>query len=81
VQVAHCGICHSDLHQVLNEWQNTKYPCMPGHEITGIVTEVGDSVSKFKVHRLSLSYSHWDLCKDQTNDLVQVETTLLNRPT
>lgn len=49
LQVAHCGICHSDLHQILNEWKNTKYPCLPGHEITGIVTEVGGSVSKFKV--------------------------------
>lgn len=58
LQVAHCGICHSDLHQVLNEWKNTKFPCLPGHEITGIVTEVGANVTKFKV-RLSL---HITLC-------------------
>jgi cinnamyl-alcohol dehydrogenase len=49
IQVAHCGMCHSDLHQVYDEWGNTKFPCLPGHEITGIVTEVGGSVSKFKV--------------------------------
>ncbi|KAG0626426.1 hypothetical protein M758_2G124900 [Ceratodon purpureus] len=48
-KVLHCGVCHSDLHQIRNEWKNSKYPMVPGHEIIGTVTEVGSSVSKFKV--------------------------------
>lgn len=48
IQVAYCGVCHSDLHQVYNEWKNTVFPVVPGHEIAGIVTAVGDKVTKFK---------------------------------
>ncbi|MDY8109476.1 NAD(P)-dependent alcohol dehydrogenase [Fulvimarina sp. 2208YS6-2-32] len=48
IDITHCGICHSDLHQVDNDWGNTIYPCVPGHEIAGIVTSVGDGVTKFK---------------------------------
>ena len=49
LDVLHCGVCHSDLHTARNEWQNTVYPSVPGHEIVGRVTAVGDLVSKFKV--------------------------------
>ncbi len=49
IDIAYCGICHSDLHQVRSEWAGTQYPCVPGHEIVGRVTVVGDHVSKFKV--------------------------------
>ncbi|WP_198971921.1 NAD(P)-dependent alcohol dehydrogenase [Xylophilus sp. ASV27] len=49
LDVLHCGVCHSDLHTARNEWHNTVYPTMPGHEIVGRVTAVGDLVSKFKV--------------------------------
>lgn len=51
IEVLYCGICHSDLHQVRNEWQNampTTYPCVPGHEIVGRAIRVGNSVRKFK---------------------------------
>jgi alcohol dehydrogenase (NADP+) len=51
IEILYCGICHSDLHQVRNEWSGampTVYPCVPGHEIVGRVTEVGSAVSKFK---------------------------------
>ena len=48
IKITHCGICHSDLHQVRNDWGNTTYPCVPGHEISGVVTAVGEGVSKFK---------------------------------
>ncbi|XP_059307368.1 8-hydroxygeraniol dehydrogenase-like [Lycium ferocissimum] len=48
-KVLYCGICHSDLHQLKNEWGNSKYPIVPGHEVVGIVTEVGSKVEKFKV--------------------------------
>ncbi|KAL1365475.1 hypothetical protein HN51_013495 [Arachis hypogaea] len=48
-KVLYCGICHSDLHMLKNEWGNSTYPLVPGHEIVGIVTEVGSKVEKFKV--------------------------------
>jgi uncharacterized zinc-type alcohol dehydrogenase-like protein len=49
IDIAYCGVCHSDLHQVRSEWDGTLYPCVPGHEIVGTVTAVGNEVSKFKV--------------------------------
>jgi uncharacterized zinc-type alcohol dehydrogenase-like protein len=48
IQILYCGVCHSDLHQARNEWQNTIYPCVPGHEIVGRVTSVGANVTRFK---------------------------------
>jgi alcohol dehydrogenase (NADP+) len=50
IEILFCGICHSDLHQVRNEWSvmPTVYPCIPGHEIVGRVTKVGFAVTKFK---------------------------------
>lgn len=50
IEILFCGICHSDLHQVRNEWSvmPTVYPCIPGHEIIGRVTHVGSAVTKFK---------------------------------
>src|SRR5215472_4365049 len=51
IEILYCGICHSDLHQVRNEWSGvmpTVYPCVPGHEIVGRVTKAGSAVSKFK---------------------------------
>jgi uncharacterized zinc-type alcohol dehydrogenase-like protein len=48
IAITHCGVCHSDLHQVRNEWRNTIYPCIPGHEIIGHVTSVGAQVTKYK---------------------------------
>jgi len=49
IDILYCGVCHSDLHQVRNDWHNTIYPCVPGHEIIGRVSEAGSRVSKFKV--------------------------------
>ncbi len=49
IDIAFCGICHSDLHTVRSEWPGTLYPCVPGHEIVGHVTAVGGDVGKFKV--------------------------------
>lgn len=49
IEIKYCGVCHSDLHTVRNEWYNAVYPCVPGHEIVGIVTAVGSHVKKFKV--------------------------------
>ena len=41
IQILHCGVCHSDLHTARNEWKNTLYPSVPGHEIVGRVVAVG----------------------------------------
>ena len=48
IEILYCGVCHSDLHQVRNEWHNTIYPCVPGHEIVGRVVKAGRDVNKFK---------------------------------
>ena len=55
IKILFCGICHSDLHQVRNEWNAmpTVYPCVPGHEIVGRVTKVGSAVTKFKTGDLA----------------------------
>jgi alcohol dehydrogenase (NADP+) len=47
IQILYCGVCHSDLHQARNEWKNTIYPCVPGHEIVGKVVQVGSAVTRF----------------------------------
>lgn len=48
IQIDYCGVCHSDIHQVRNDWGNSMYPVVPGHEIIGHVIEVGKKVTKFK---------------------------------
>jgi uncharacterized zinc-type alcohol dehydrogenase-like protein len=51
IEILYCGVCHSDLHQVRNEWEGTMptvYPCVPGHEIVGRVVKAGSAVKKFK---------------------------------
>ena len=49
IDVLYCGVCHSDVHQVRNDWANTIYPCVPGHEVIGRVTQAGSGVTKFNV--------------------------------
>lgn len=53
IEILYCGVCHSDLHTARNEWKNTLYPSVPGHEIVGRVTAVGNQVRKFKVGDLA----------------------------
>ncbi|HEY7680704.1 MAG TPA: alcohol dehydrogenase catalytic domain-containing protein, partial [Terriglobia bacterium] len=51
IEILYCGVCHSDLHQVRDEWKSsmpTVYPCVPGHEIVGRVVKAGREVKKFK---------------------------------
>ncbi len=49
IDIKYCGICHSDIHQVKSEWGASIYPMVPGHEIAGVVRDVGSKVSKYKV--------------------------------
>lgn len=49
IDIKYCGICHSDIHQARDEWGGSIFPMVPGHEISGVVTKVGGSVTKFKV--------------------------------
>jgi uncharacterized zinc-type alcohol dehydrogenase-like protein len=48
IDILYCGVCHSDLHTARNEWKNTLYPSVPGHEIVGRVAAVGKKVQGFK---------------------------------
>jgi uncharacterized zinc-type alcohol dehydrogenase-like protein len=69
IDILYCGVCHSDLHTARNEWGNTMYPSVPGHEIVGTVTAVGDAVGNFKVGDtvgvgcMVDSCGHCDSCK------------------
>jgi alcohol dehydrogenase (NADP+) len=49
IEILYCGVCHSDLHQCANDWSNAVYPCMPGHEIVGRVTTVGEGAVRHSV--------------------------------
>ena len=53
IEISHCGICHTDIHQTRNEWGSSTYPMVPGHEIIGKVSQVGSKVEKFKVGDLA----------------------------
>lgn len=63
IDILYCGVCHSDLHQVRNEWHGTIYPIVPGHEIVGKVTAVGSSVTRFKVGDLAGVGCFVDSCR------------------
>ncbi|HEY2347371.1 MAG TPA: NAD(P)-dependent alcohol dehydrogenase [Puia sp.] len=53
IDILYCGVCHSDLHQLRNEWGNSIFPMVPGHEIVGRITKIGSDVKKFKVGDLA----------------------------
>lgn len=63
IEILFCGVCHSDVHTVRNEWQGTTYPCVPGHEIVGRVTRVGAEVRNFKVGDLAGTGCLVDSCR------------------
>lgn len=64
IEILFCGICHSDLHMARNEWHNTVYPLVPGHEIVGRVTAVGAHVKKFKAGDLAAVGCMVDSCRE-----------------
>jgi uncharacterized zinc-type alcohol dehydrogenase-like protein len=66
IEILYCGVCHSDLHTVRNEWESampTVYPCVPGHEIVGRVVRVGAGVKKFKAGDLAAVGCMVDSCR------------------
>ena len=63
IDILYCGVCHSDIHQVRNEWHNTIYPCVPGHEIIGRVVKTGGEVTKFKAGDLVAVGCMVDSCR------------------
>jgi uncharacterized zinc-type alcohol dehydrogenase-like protein len=64
IEILYCGVCHSDLHTARNEWHGTIYPCVPGHEIVGRITNVGNHVTKFKVGDLAAVGCMVDSCRE-----------------
>ena len=64
IDILYCGVCHSDVHQVRDEWAQSVYPMVPGHEIVGRVTAVGKDVKKFKVGDLAGVGCMVDSCRD-----------------
>jgi alcohol dehydrogenase (NADP+) len=67
IEILYCGVCHSDLHTVRNEWGNAIYPVVPGHEIVGRVTAVGSHVKKFKAGEFAGVGCLVDSCRECNN--------------
>jgi len=67
IDILFCGVCHSDLHQVRNEWGNSIFPMVPGHEIIGMVTKIGNQVKKFKVDEIVGVGCLVDSCRECDN--------------
>lgn len=67
IEILFCGVCHSDLHRVRNEWGGTIYPCVPGHEMVGRVTAVGGAVSKFRAGDIAGVGVLVDSCRECAN--------------
>ena len=67
LEIVYCGVCHSDLHMARNEWGQTIYPVVPGHEIVGRVTAVGNKVTKFRTGDLAGVGVMVDSCRECPN--------------
>lgn len=67
IEIDYCGVCHSDIHQVRNEWGSAVYPMVPGHEIVGHITKVGKEVTKFRVGDLAGVGCLVDSCRTCSN--------------
>jgi alcohol dehydrogenase (NADP+) len=80
IEILYCGVCHSDLHYVRNEWGMTTYPLVPGHEILGRVSRVGNQVSKFKVGDLAAVGCLVDSCRTCSSCARDLEQFCLEGP-
>jgi len=78
IDILYCGVCHSDLHFVRNEWGMTTYPVVPGHEILGRVTRVGSDVAKFKPGDLAAVGCLVDSCRSCSSCEQGLEQFCLN---
>lgn len=78
IDILFCGVCHSDLHTARNEWGNTIYPVVPGHEIVGRVSSVGDHVTKFAVGDLAGIGCLVDSCRECDNCKEGLEQYCIN---
>ena len=67
IEIMFCGICHSDLHTTRNDWGFTTYPVVPGHEIVGRVTKVGEGINKLKVGDYAGVGCLVDVCRNIRN--------------
>lgn len=82
IDILYCGVCHSDIHQVRNDWKNSNYPVVPGHEIIGKVTKVGENVKNFKegdlvgVGCMVDSCQECDSCKEDLEQFCEKGATL-----
>src|SRR5580693_8500577 len=78
IDILFCGVCHSDLHQIRNEWGNSIFPMVPGHEIVGRITKIGSAVKKFKVGELAGVGCLVDSCRQCENCKEGLEQYCLN---
>lgn len=81
IEIIYCGICHSDIHTVRSEWPGTVYPVVPGHEIIGKVTEVGNEVTNFKIGDTVGVGCFIDSCRTCENCQNHEESYCIARPT
>jgi alcohol dehydrogenase (NADP+) len=80
IEIDYCGVCHSDLHQARNEWGNSIYPMVPGHEIVGHVVRVGKDVKKFKAGDLAGVGCMVDACRTCESCKKGLEQFCVNQP-
>ena len=78
IEILYCGVCHSDLHTARNDWGGTIYPAVPGHEIVGKVTKVGNEVTKLKVGDLAAVGCLVDSCRECESCKHDLEQYCLN---
>src|SRR5690349_3013797 len=80
MEILFCGVCHSDLHQVRNEWGNSIYPMVPGHEIVGRIKKVGEQVKKFSPNDIGAVGCLVDSCRECDNCKQGMEQYCQNGP-
>ena len=78
IDILYCGVCHSDLHQIRNEWFPGIFPMVPGHEIVGKVVDIGTQVKKFKIGDLAAVGCLVDSCRTCENCKEGLEQYCLN---
>jgi len=81
IDILYCGVCHSDLHQARNEWHNSIYPVVPGHEIVGRVVKTGRDVTRFKVGDLAAVGCMVDSCRTCSSCMRGLEQYCVHSPT